>query len=258
MADEEPAGEIQLALATEHQTTIRGEPRTVEAVVIIRGDVDTSKYEGKENTSVVRETKGNDDMELDHQIGDNDGDNDDGNQGTARKNPKRLTITEHEGDIFHEAPDNTVLVHACNCQGYWGRGIASDFAGRYPQANLSHQQHCYSLKDKKGLLGTAQLIPPMDGTPRHYVACLYTSVRTGTRKSPPEVVLQATGTAMIDLLRQINQEKQISGIRVCRINSGLFTVPWDDTFAVLQALECEDDWQHTAIELWSLPTEKGK
>lgn len=33
------------------------------------------------------------------------------------KSPKKLMITEEVGDIF-DAPDNAVIIHACNCLGH--------------------------------------------------------------------------------------------------------------------------------------------
>ncbi|KAF3891950.1 hypothetical protein GY631_4499 [Trichophyton interdigitale] len=38
-------------------------------------------------------------------------------------------ITEIEGDLFL-APEGAALIHACNCQGSWGKGIALEFKNR--------------------------------------------------------------------------------------------------------------------------------
>lgn len=42
-------------------------------------------------------------------------------------------IKETEGDIF-SSPDGSVLIHACNCQGAWGAGVAAAFRTKYPAA----------------------------------------------------------------------------------------------------------------------------
>ncbi|KAK2801276.1 ADP-ribose 1''-phosphate phosphatase [Onygenales sp. PD_10] len=53
-------------------------------------------------------------------------------------------ITELQGDLFSDAPEGAVLIHACNCQGSWGSGIAEVFKRRYPAAYLIYHAHCHS------------------------------------------------------------------------------------------------------------------
>ncbi|KLJ09960.1 hypothetical protein EMPG_14626, partial [Blastomyces silverae] len=50
-------------------------------------------------------------------------------------------ITEIEGDLF-DAPEGTALIHACNCQGSWGKGIAQVFREKYPAAYQIFRAHC--------------------------------------------------------------------------------------------------------------------
>ncbi|KAL1953134.1 hypothetical protein VTO42DRAFT_3569 [Malbranchea cinnamomea] len=50
-------------------------------------------------------------------------------------------ITETEGDLF-DVPDGAVLIHACNCQGSWGKGIAEAFKTTYPAAFRIYRAHC--------------------------------------------------------------------------------------------------------------------
>ncbi|PGG99706.1 ADP-ribose 1''-phosphate phosphatase [Blastomyces parvus] len=50
-------------------------------------------------------------------------------------------ITEIEGDLF-DAPEGTALIHACNCQGSWGKGIAKAFKEKYPAAYQIFRAHC--------------------------------------------------------------------------------------------------------------------
>ncbi|KAL2155536.1 hypothetical protein VTH82DRAFT_278 [Thermothelomyces myriococcoides] len=174
----------------------------------------------------------------------------------------RIRITDRMGDLF-AAPPNSVLVHACNALGSWGGGIALAFRGRYPDAFKVYRAHCArSTPDR--LVGTALLIRPPASTAaaaaaaaaggggggggggsraaRHYVGCLFTSRAYGKSRDPPESILAATGPAMRHLMKLIAEEEkrigaQIGEVRMCRINSGLFAVPWEKTKKVIEDLE---------------------
>ncbi|KAK2813822.1 hypothetical protein FQN50_000223 [Emmonsiellopsis sp. PD_5] len=63
---------------------------------------------------------------------------------TTTSNSSSSIITELEGDLFSDAPEGAVLIHACNCQGSWGSGIAEVFKRRYPAAYLIYHAHCNS------------------------------------------------------------------------------------------------------------------
>ena len=153
---------------------------------------------------------------------------------------KSLRVVELVGDIF-DAPPNSVIIHACNCYGHWGAGIALAFKRFYPAAHTCHLQHCKS-RSPDNLIGTAQLISPSStGKRKHYVGCLFTSRRLGKFKDSPTQILSATGPSMRDLLEQIAEERekgiQIDEVRICQINSGLFNVPWKSTKSVLESIE---------------------
>ncbi|KAF2143851.1 uncharacterized protein K452DRAFT_285889 [Aplosporella prunicola CBS 121167] len=153
----------------------------------------------------------------------------------------RLLIKETVGDIF-DAPDNAVLIHACNCIGSWGAGIALAFKQKYPKAFSFYRGFCAQGRAKPG---TALLISPRDGQRDHYIGCLFTSVGHGKRADAPAVILRQTKPAMEDLLRRIARNRRESGfpaeVRMCRINSGLFNVPWEDSKGVLAGIEVEPD-----------------
>lgn len=161
---------------------------------------------------------------------------------------KTLTVTQITGDIF-DAPPNAVIIHACNCLGSWGAGIAAAFKAHYPPAYVEHNSHCSSHKPTE-LFGTAQLIPPSPKTKRqHYVGCLFTSKRFGRFKDSPRDILAATRPAMIDLLTQIKDIKEqggtISEVRICQINAGLFNVPWEKTKEVLEEIAVQEGMPDT-------------
>ncbi|TKA61677.1 hypothetical protein B0A55_12630 [Friedmanniomyces simplex] len=153
-----------------------------------------------------------------------------------------LALKEETGDIF-AAPPNTLLIHACNTDGSWSGGIAQAFQSRYPSAFQKYAEHCHEIGGAK-LVGTAQLIPPQSGdSSKHFVGCLFTSRHYGRRKDPPAKILAATGVAMEELLKQVKgfnagvgEGERVGEVRICRINSGLFRVPWGKTTAVLEGL----------------------
>ena len=97
-----------------------------------------------------------------------------------------------EGDLF-TAPDNSILVHACNTLGSWGSGIALTFRQNYPAQFAQYKAHC--VTHGQALVGTCLLIPG----DKHDIACLFTSRAYGRRKDKPAEILAATRKALIDL-----------------------------------------------------------
>ena len=163
---------------------------------------------------------------------------------------KSITITEVTGDIF-DAPENALLIHACNCMGSWGAGIAAAFKERYPGAFSVYHKHCADTANKAELVGTALLIPPCEkgeDAPQHWIGCLFTSRRFGRGKDAPKQIVENTGPAMHALMEQVAEEADgaITEARMCRINAGKFGVPWQDTKAAIVELVFGDE---------SIPTE---
>ncbi|EAW07198.1 putative phosphatase [Aspergillus clavatus NRRL 1] len=176
-------------------------------------------------------------------------------------------ITETEGDLF-DAPDGAALIHACNCQGSWGKGIAQAFKNKYPAAFTIYRAHCQNLLSKasyrtvnpvpdEGSLtgnsrkvrlpeGTALVIPPqehdhMGRHKKHWIICLFTSRGFGRGVSSPAVIIQNTELAVVDMRRQIAElhaEEGLGGFSgelwSCRFNSGLFGVDWALSRKVLE------------------------
>ncbi|KAI6867842.1 hypothetical protein KC338_g3060 [Hortaea werneckii] len=230
-------------------------------------------------------------------------------QTNTNTHTNRLKVVESKGDIF-AAPSNSLLIHACNCEGSWGAGIAKAFKTHYPSAYEVYHAHCTS-HDPEDLIGTALLIPTFHGDDHdddstrtrtksdrktntrtaagdeqlnsseqqhkhhHFVGCLFTSRSKGAKKrDSPAQILDATGSAMRDLLEQVvkqqSDHKRTAGevlssstsdnsdeenyegkkkgqtaqngrvveeIRMCKINSGLFNVPWEKTKAVVEGIQ---------------------
>ena len=174
---------------------------------------------------------------------------------TVTRQEGSILITEKIGDLF-DAPDNSILIHACNCRGHWGSGIAAAFRRRYPMAYKKHRLYCGSARNTDDLLGTAQLIAPCEkrGGKKHYVACLFTSCRFGLAKDSPSDILAATEPAMKDLMAQISklgpQGMPVSEVRMCHINSGLFNVPWKETKELIEGIQL--DGQNVHAVAWDL------
>ncbi|KAK3320775.1 hypothetical protein B0T19DRAFT_247927 [Cercophora scortea] len=181
---------------------------------------------------------------------------------TPRPKPKpssSLRIIDKVGDLF-DAPPRTVLIHACNCTGSWGGGIALAFKKSYPAAYEVYNAQCKQTTPDR-LVGKALLIPPPPPPPaatgsreaqkQHYIGCLFTSKRYGRARDSPEEILKATGPAMRHLMRQIAAEGggRVGEIRMCQINSGLFDVPWPLSRKAIQSLELRDEDVGEHLEL---------
>ncbi|KIW03329.1 uncharacterized protein PV09_05541 [Verruconis gallopava] len=169
-----------------------------------------------------------------------------------------FSITEIAGDIF-DAPDGTVLIHACNCLGSWGAGIAAAFKERYPNAYKRYNEHCRS-REPDNLVNTALLIPPQESKSKHWVGCLFTSRKYGRNKDSPQQILDATGPSFRDLVEQMSEAgDEVTQIRMCQINSGLFSVPWEHSRAIIQGLELDDNVKiPREIFVYSLPNKTDR
>ncbi|EXJ87464.1 hypothetical protein A1O3_04424 [Capronia epimyces CBS 606.96] len=119
-------------------------------------------------------------------------------------NAPGFSLREIQGDIL-EAPDRAVIVHAVNCQGVWGYGIAAQLKKSFPEAYRVYRTHCQQNTKAYDIIGTALLIPPQpkdykeemtreDGNTqpatvctgsttvfakRRWIACLFTSAGYG-------------------------------------------------------------------------------
>lgn len=173
-----------------------------------------------------------------------------GDRRCPRELPRTLRLSDQRGTLFDNAPPNTVLIHACNTEGEWGAGIAKVFAKKYPQAELRYKQRCDRAHRIPGppLVGTCFIISPVenDQRPRHYIACLFTSSGYGKQKDAPHVIVNQTVRAMRDFLEKleymIGAGHEVAGLRMCKINSGKFGVPWGHTS---QALTTRVNFPHS-------------
>lgn len=150
-----------------------------------------------------------------------------------------VTVTERKGNLF-DAPDNALLLHACNCVGSWGAGIALAFKKHYPEHFEIYKAHCES-KTPNSLLSTCLLIPPQRTGPQHWIGCLFTSRKYGRGKDSKDDIMDSTDSALQDMLEQLGEmEDKPEHIWMCKINSGSFKVPWSQTKALIEALTFKD------------------
>jgi ADP-ribose 1''-phosphate phosphatase len=120
-------------------------------------------------------------------------------------------------DLF-SAPLDMLLVHACNCQGVWGSGIALQFKNKFPEEYRIYKNFCVESDAYPSVSLVANRI-----------GCLFTSRAYGKHVDSPEDILRNTKWAIIDLLSKTTMK-----IAMPKINSGLFNVPWEQTEAVLK------------------------
>ncbi|KAJ5458662.1 hypothetical protein N7475_010050 [Penicillium sp. IBT 31633x] len=169
-------------------------------------------------------------------------------------------IRESPGDLF-DAPNGAALIHACNCQGAWGAGIAREFRNRYPAAYEIYRKHCLQYLENRQTqripnisnrepypslvvqrpLGTALIIPPQESDfarhrRRHWIICLFTSKNYGSHVDSEGMIVSSTFAALQHLREQLcilcrrlpamNFERPLA-LYSSRFCTGLFHVPWE-------------------------------
>jgi ADP-ribose 1''-phosphate phosphatase len=162
----------------------------------------------------------------------------------------KITLTERRGDLF-DAPANTLLIHACNCVGSWNAGIALAFQKKYPAQYAIYQAHCKS-RTPNSLLSTCLIIPPQpnSGGPQHWIGCLFTSRKYGRGKDSKDDILDSTDSALQGMLEQLEDlKKKPKYVRMCKINSGSFKVPWSETKKLIEALTYKEDLHIEVVDL---------
>lgn len=126
-----------------------------------------------------------------------------------------------KGSLF-QAPRRSVLVHACNCQGVWGGGIAAEMARHFPDAYDSYRAFCVKDLPRPGAI---KLCFERD----YVIGNILTSFDLGGNVDTPNMIIEATERAL-NRLRIFTNAPMYSN----RFNSGLFKVPWERTEAVIK------------------------
>ncbi|KAJ5826610.1 hypothetical protein N7447_003373 [Penicillium robsamsonii] len=186
-------------------------------------------------------------------------------------------VQENPGDLFN-APNGAALIHACNCQGVWGAGIARSFRKRYPAAYEIYRNHCliyldhpvtHVITDLHGEdpqpslvvhrpLGTALMIPPQQSDfllhhRRHWIICLFTSEHYGSCVDSEDTIVNHTFAALQHLSGQLwgrpQQDSESRNERPQRLYSnrfctGLFKVPWDRIRKLIDTVDLQINVYH--------------
>lgn len=130
-----------------------------------------------------------------------------------------------------EAPERSLLVHACNGQGVWGSGIAKEFKNRFSLAHRLYREFCEENDDSTG----KSKICSDNG---YWIGNLITSKGYGTMLETEDSILVNTTLAINDLLTKLNKN-ELSNLSLNteiysnKFNSGLFRVPWEKTEKIL-------------------------
>lgn len=135
-----------------------------------------------------------------------------------------MPLIYKKGDALNA--DCDILVHACNCKGIWGRGIAKQIREKYPIAFALY--HTYCLTNAKNALGKSFTITSAYGKPN--IACLFTSIDYGSKTDSPKKILKATESALDNLLETARDGTVYASPK---FNAGLFNVPWEQTEKIL-------------------------
>lgn len=154
-------------------------------------------------------------------------------------------------DLF-TATEGSYLLHACNCMGTWGSGIAcarlltrskeftsmladspSSLISRTPSSNIAstaivrtRRSWCvrFSLERlvlRTYKLGTSYIIETRD----YEIVCCFTSLHYGQRRDSEEKILASTKRAAEDLVRQLKERQEESpSLAACKLNAGKFGV----------------------------------
>lgn len=149
-------------------------------------------------------------------------------------------LTYKKMSLF-DAPEGSILVHACNSQGKWGRGIAKTFRDLYPESYGEYARFCERfLKSPEGSAVGHALIT--SGENDRGVGCIITSHHYSPElKDSVEVIKINTALALNNLMDQIQvyiDDDNFDGgvVYSNKFNSGLFGVPWEDSELILKTL----------------------
>lgn len=130
-----------------------------------------------------------------------------------------MELEYKRGNLFKDINVGVIYLHACNAQGHWGAGIATQFKSIFPKSFVAH---------------TKKSNNPGDGyvldCGSYKVACLITSKHYGRRKDPPKKILVQTYMAILSVLEDVPEGATIYSPK---INSGYFATPWDATEKVI-------------------------
>lgn len=141
-----------------------------------------------------------------------------------------MKLNYKNGSLF-DAPEGSVLVHACNAKGVWGRGIAKEFKTRFPKSYDEYFWLCSEAKEHGTYLPGHSFLLCEENN--YQVGCLVTSYGFLNDLDPESVVLNQTREALDSLCLDL-EHYNIFEVHSNMFNSGLFNVPWEKSEALLK------------------------
>ena len=149
---------------------------------------------------------------------------------------KTAFIWEYRKGSVFDAKEEHILVHSCNCQGFWGKGFALELKQKYPQHYKVYRDHCNEHKvDVEDMLGDMLLLGPhnVDTNDKQLIACLFTretASKTAGAQDRRRTIdhTDAALNLMQHELRHIGRT-EVTDIVMPKINAGLFGIPWEET-----------------------------
>jgi ADP-ribose 1''-phosphate phosphatase len=150
-------------------------------------------------------------------------------------------MVTHKTMSLFNAPNESVIVHACNSQGVWGSGIAKPFKERYPHSYVDYNRFCLCANQERGTACGLGSLSTFHESEQHWVGWIVTSHNYGNLKDSPEQIKINRTLALRDLCRKIylghpSDEYPTIEVYSNKFNSGLFNVPWQDSELILQTV----------------------
>lgn len=132
-----------------------------------------------------------------------------------------------------DAPEDNIIIHACNAQGKWRSGIAKEFKKQYKLSYKDYKVHC---KKHSNVCGTAEM-SNLHLEETHWVGWIITSNGESNDKDNKELIKINTTLALKDLCQNLyNKCRGTYNIDIYsnKFNSGLFEVPWEESELILK------------------------
>ncbi len=143
-----------------------------------------------------------------------------------------------------EAPEGSLLVHACNLQGVWGSGIAKEFKERYPRSFKEYEMECF-----RHLINVGDYLVSNQENKRNVIS-LITSFDYGKKVDSPAAILVNTTLALNSMANDYFTDHDYPPkFYSNKFNSGMFKVPWERTEEILKVFVERYDLDWTVCEV---------
>jgi ADP-ribose 1''-phosphate phosphatase len=156
-------------------------------------------------------------------------------------NYERVSMVKYENISLFEVPKESTIIHACNSQGIWGSGIAKAFKEKYPYSYLDYNKFCNIANKERGTACGRASLSTFHESEQHWVGWIVTSHNYGPLKDSPELIKIHTTLALSELCKKIymahpKDEWEVIPVYSNKFNSGLFSVPWEDSELILKTV----------------------